>query len=786
MTEIIQNNLKNGVKHRVEYADKYALHLVKSIEVIAQTKALKNIIETNQVEKFATLFDYTMRSHNFYDMFFISKRAQILYSVKKESDLGKYLTAEPMKNGKFAQTYKRAMDSKKSMISNFYFYGPSKRYAAFIVSPVLDGETILGAIAVQIDINEIQSLADDYSGLGDSGEIILAQNQENRAVFINKLRNDNRKTFTRSVVLGSKNAIPVQEAVLQNFGSGVYYDYEDIEVIAAWGYINTFKIGMVIKVDTKEAYAEIVYLKRLSIFMGIIILMFILYVIYHIKHIVASLEETRNQYEFAVNGTEDGLWDWDIENNRVYFSLRLKSMLGYRDYEMDNSLESWSKLVHPEDIERVMKEINESHLNPEKEYRQTYRIKHKNGEWRWILDRGKTYFNKDGKAIRMAGFHTDVTQTVFQELKIKQLGNLLTNTINSIENLIFVKDKEFIYIECNSAFQSFLGLPREEIIGKSDYELFDRDLADFFRKKDEEMLLEGETRTNYEWVKYPDGHDVYLLTLKAPLYDENDEVSGLVGNSVDMTQSYFDKEEIKTKEEIMIAQSRHAAMGEMISMIAHQWRQPISVIAMDANNILADIELEMVNEDELLEASKNIINQTQELSKTIDDFREFFKPDKSTERVSVNDIINDAMNVIGKSLENNNIEVILHLDESLEVTTFSRELMQVIINILKNAKEALIDKKAPKEITLTVSKIVPNRISIQICDNGDGLDSTIIDKIFHPYFTTKGEKNGTGLGLYMSKTIIEKHLQGSIVASNIAQGACFEITIPENLQDSRG
>jgi len=219
-------------------------------------------------------------------------------------------------------------------------------------------------------------------------------------------------------------------------------------------------------------------------------------------------------------------------------------------------------------------------------------------------------------------------------------------------------------------------------------------------------------------------------------------------------------------------------MGEMISMIAHQWRQPISVIAMDANNILADIELEILEEESLKSNAIDILAQTQELSKTIDDFRNFFKSEKIAEEVFAKDIVSDALGVIEKSLENNNIKVVWESTEEIKIKTYSRELMQVIINIIKNAKEALLEHKV-KDGTISISiQNEKEKLILKIFDNGGGIKEEIIDQIFNPYFTTKGEKNGTGLGLYMSKTIIEKHLEGSLKVSNVNEGACFEIQLP--------
>ena len=241
--------------------------------------------------------------------------------------------------------------------------------------------------------------------------------------------------------------------------------------------------------------------------------------------------------------------------------------------------------------------------------------------------------------------------------------------------------------------------------------------------------------------------------------------------------------ELHNQEEIMIAQSRHAAMGEMISMIAHQWRQPLSVISMNANNIMADIELDIVDNKTLHTGAVDIIAQTQELSKTIDDFKNFFRPEKKVEDTLLEDIFIEAFKVVGKSLENNDIKIIKQFNCKKKIKTYSRELMQVFINIIKNAKETLVTKNIKKrEITIIIEDYSDN-VEIKICDNAGGVPKDIIDKIFNPYFTTKEEASGTGLGLYMSKTIVEKHLKGKIDVYNSNEGACFVLKLPHIVQE---
>ena len=219
-------------------------------------------------------------------------------------------------------------------------------------------------------------------------------------------------------------------------------------------------------------------------------------------------------------------------------------------------------------------------------------------------------------------------------------------------------------------------------------------------------------------------------------------------------------------------------MGEMIGMIAHQWRQPLSVISMGANNLLLDIEMGTLDSGLFKEEALSIVEQVNHLSQTIDDFRNYFRPDREKERVQVEEVLNEALVIIRKSLENNAIELSLSVSESSAVEIFRRELIQVLINVINNAKEAMNEHCKQEKRLFISTEEVSDAVIIRICDNGGGIDEAIIHRIFEPYFSTKDKQTGTGLGLFMSKTIMEKHLNGRIEAvKNGADGTCFILSI---------
>ncbi len=271
----------------------------------------------------------------------------------------------------------------------------------------------------------------------------------------------------------------------------------------------------------------------------------------------------------------------------------------------------------------------------------------------------------------------------------------------------------------------------------------------------------------------------YTLIIK----NNNNVPIGFIGTISDIS-------EIKNQERLIIQQSRLAQMGEMLSMIAHQWRQPLSAISATLIDLKLQSELESYNLEDTEEAKEyqtyvnerieNINEFVQSLSHTIDDFRNFFKPDKKIDHVFFTKPLTKALDIIKPSLEADKIEIIQECSIcNKKASIYSNELMQVILSILKNSQDNFKDKKIenPKIFISCKCATDKNKVVLQISDNGGGIQNNIINKIFDPYFSTKTEKNGTGLGLYMSKIIIEEHHKGKLYVENTDIGACFSIEL---------
>jgi len=238
-------------------------------------------------------------------------------------------------------------------------------------------------------------------------------------------------------------------------------------------------------------------------------------------------------------------------------------------------------------------------------------------------------------------------------------------------------------------------------------------------------------------------------------------------------------EKRRQNEQILVQQSKMIAMGEMVGNIAHQWRQPLNVISLIISDLIDVYEFEELDDEYMREFEDNMKSNISFMSDTIDDFRNFFRTSKEKHIFSLKDVVDEVIKLyFQKKLE---IAIELNYDsdnlESLNINSYKNEFKQVILNLINNAKDALIEHSIEdKQITINMYGD-SDTVSIEIEDNGGGIPSDILEKIFEPYFTTKGENVGTGIGLYMSKTIIEVNMGGKISVENREKGARFTIKL---------
>lgn len=483
-----------------------------------------------------------------------------------------------------------------------------------------------------------------------------------------------------------------------------------------------------------------------------------------------ALNLSEERWKLIIESSIEDVWDWNIQDDTTSHSNKNISIL---DIVANTPKKLEKELnIHPEDVERVKADF-QAHFEGKTEfYSCKYRTLLKNGSWSWVLSRGKVVSrDKDGRALRMVGTYSDITE--------QELASLIYK--NSSQAML-ISDKTNAIISVNPAFIKITGYTEDDVIGKNP-----SILASGKEDKNFYVQMWDSINTNGYWNgeirnKHKDG-EIYFASLDINVIKN---IYGLVDHYValftDITEREKNRQKLLDQEELMIVQSRQAAMGEMINMIAHQWRQPLSIVSMSANTLMLDIEMQELNEDTLKEELDGINGQVQYMSQTIDDFRNFFKSSKTLEKDQIENIINKLFSIIGPALKDNDITVEIKCDASLTIETYQSELSQVIINILSNAKDALKQIATDRMISMEV-KEVDEKIIFIITNNGPEIPKNILTNIFEPYFTTKEVYCGTGLGLYMSKSIIEKHMHGTIVVANKDNGVEFVITVPKILMN---
>lgn len=253
---------------------------------------------------------------------------------------------------------------------------------------------------------------------------------------------------------------------------------------------------------------------------------------------------------------------------------------------------------------------------------------------------------------------------------------------------------------------------------------------------------------------------------------ELEEFNDLLANRVEEAVA-----ELRNKDQMLIQQNRLAAMGEMINYIAHQWRQPLNNIGLIVQNIEASSECGELTVDELEREVGTVMQLIMHMSQTINDFSNFFRQDKEKETFFVNEVVNRSLELIVATLGKHHISVETSSEEPVTAFGYQNEYAQVLLNIIANARDVLAEKRAADgHITIRVAS-ENGRTLVTIRDNGGGIAEDILPRIFDPYFTTKEPGKGTGIGLYMSKVIIEQNMGGRLTAANVEGGAEFRIEV---------
>ena len=358
----------------------------------------------------------------------------------------------------------------------------------------------------------------------------------------------------------------------------------------------------------------------------------------------------------------------------------------------------------------------------------------------------------------------------------------MNNYQKAIENsnIVSKTDINGIITFVNDEFCNLFGFTKDELIGKNHNIIRHPDTP----KENFETLWNTilDKKVYKSTVKNisKNGEDIYLNTTIIPILDEKEEnIVEFVAIRYDITNEVLLQKELEEKQKIIFLQSRMASLGQMLGNIAHQWRQPLTELNLSLFNLKKAFENENKKEIEnLYSNSKNLILG---MSSTIDDFTNFFAPKKQKEAFLINQSINEALKILNRVLEDENINIKFDIVKDLEIFGLKNELTQVLLNLINNSKDAFVQKNiTKKEITIkTYTNTKDDFVYLEYIDNAQGLSKELFDKIYEPYFTTKHQSIGTCLGLFICKIVIENSFKGEIMHENISNGLKFTLKFPK-------
>ncbi len=624
-----------------------------------------------------------------------------------------------------------------------------------------------------------------------------------------------------------------------------------------------------------------------------------------IKNSKNKINEINNRMELILNSINDGIWDWDLKTNKVFYSSQWKRILGFNDNEINDDLNEWEKRVNPNHINDVYKKIN-NYLNGESDiYKNEHQLICKDGSYKWILDRGVVVQRDElGNPLRMIGTHTDITFIKELEKQIIKEKDFISNIIDNSNVIVSIIDTNGIMFKVNKFTQEFTGYTQEEIASVPFF--WTRFLPKSFKSKVNDIMKEAkkgninryyklswfsksfEERV-FEWsntiVKKEDGSMDYLVSIgidvtekeiiQKKILQQKEELELIFNYSKDgiaildlntkfinfnnsfLEMTSFQKDELLEKTafelisnqndvknkiiiqeilkegfinnyeetfifknkrvitnlsisllpnkenllmiikdvsslKILQEQAKLASLGEMIGNIAHQWRQPLSFISISASSLKLKSELDILSKTEIEDISKAIVKQTKYLSDTIDNFRDFIKEDKTYNAVSIKEVLDNSLNLVNASLNNNFINLVLEIEDDLTILGNKNELVEAFLNIISNSKDALKDKnEEDRFLFIKTKKLDKNTLEVIFLDSGDGIDESFISKVLEPYFTTKHQSQGTGLGLSIVDKVIRERHKGIIEIYNkefshnnkIYKGTCFRILFSNNIKE---
>ena len=491
--------------------------------------------------------------------------------------------------------------------------------------------------------------------------------------------------------------------------------------------------------------------------------------------------------------------DWTILSANPFGASRM----GYATDELEGR--SALELFHDDDRAAVADQLQSCLETPGQVHRWLFRKIRKDGGVLWVEETAQAVYDLNG-ALNVLIVCQDVTERRRAEQELEEQEALLSNVLETLPIGVWLVDAKGTILHGNQAGQRIWSGARYVGIEQYDeYKGWWSDTGKSIAPREwaaARAVIRGETSLDEEIdIESFDGTRKTILHSAVPLLDASRRITGAVIINQDITvrkkveEALAEKRllleeanlslekrvaetvaESRKKDQILIQQGRQAAMGEMIANIAHQWRQPLNTLGLIVQELLMTYGSDRFNRGSLEAGVRRAMELILHMSRTIEDFRNYFKPEKEKTPFNVNQAVARTLSLVEPSLKNLDIHIEVAERDDVGLNGYENEYAQVLLNIILNCKDAFEERTIDKERIITIAVFKENGKSVvTVADNAGGIPEKVIDRIFDPYFSTKGPDKGTGIGLFMAKTIIEKNMGGRLTVRNTADGAEFRI-----------
>jgi two-component system, LuxR family, sensor kinase FixL len=499
-----------------------------------------------------------------------------------------------------------------------------------------------------------------------------------------------------------------------------------------------------------------------------------------------ALRESEERLSLAANTTGLGLWVWDAGRDETWITPEGRRLFGWAEAEPVN-LERFVHTLHPDDREPTRQAVLRS-LQSGGDYIAEYRILLSGGAIRWIATRGRVEFDRNRRPLCMRGVSIDITERKRAEETLEKQRAFLRQVIDIDPNFIFAKDREGRFTLVNQAVADAYGTTVGSLIGKTDADFNpNSEEVEFFHRMDLEVMDTLKERfIPEERLTDAQGNVRWLQTVKRPIFDKEGSANQVLGASTDITQRKETELELQRQRGELAHLTRVSAMGELAASLAHELNQPLTAILSNAQAAQRFLAANPADVEELREILKDIVQDDSRASEVIQRMRALVKKEElAFAPVDLAGVIGDVAALVHSDAILHGVRILLELDPGLPLVQGDKvQLQQVALNLLLNAFDAMKDCPAnEREVKVRAETAGAGLLRVAVRDHGTGLSGDKLDKIFQPFYSTK--RDGLGMGLAISRSIIDAHGGRLWAENNPDRGATFYCTLPVSDEGSK-